>query len=159
MTQCFQNLTSAIHLLENPLKHTCGVPLHVGGHEVLCRCQDLKLVNIEELQLAVECLEPRQHDVVAVGGPVDAVDSLVGQRACTARKWTATPQLDTPVCCHDGCDLNPILSGSAAPPHTRHIAMHVMLMTRESILCQHGDTPSKGTLRGQSTNVQSQLLK
>jgi hypothetical protein len=49
---------------------------------VLCCCEDLELVDVKELQLAVERLEPRQHDVVPAGRPVDAVDSLVRQGAC-----------------------------------------------------------------------------
>ena len=57
-----------------------GIPVDVGAHEVLRGCERLHLVGAEELQLAVEALEARQHQVAAGGRPENGVGGLALER-------------------------------------------------------------------------------
>jgi hypothetical protein len=58
-----------------------GVPLHLLAHEVLGGGQRLHFVHVEELELPVERLEPREHHVLALRRPEDLVGRLALERA------------------------------------------------------------------------------
>mmetsp|Transcript_25661 Transcript_25661/g.45687 ORF Transcript_25661/g.45687 Transcript_25661/m.45687 type:complete len:478 (-) Transcript_25661:347-1780(-) len=56
------------------------VPVHISRHKVFASRHRLHLVHVEKLQLPVQRLEPRQHNVLALRRPKQRVAGLAVQR-------------------------------------------------------------------------------
>mmetsp|Transcript_6031 Transcript_6031/g.15378 ORF Transcript_6031/g.15378 Transcript_6031/m.15378 type:complete len:771 (+) Transcript_6031:499-2811(+) len=100
-----------------------GVPLHVRRHEVLRRGHGLHLVHVEELELAVHGLEPRQHHHLALRRPEQVVRRLVLDGADQLHLVDGAVLVDHGVEGHVGARAVAVDHGEAVPlglPRERH---------------------------------------